>query len=169
MPSKKLDIQPIILGNTRVIHPSSSRPDGTVPGKLVQCHSCEREYGVCTGDLSRGRGLFCSRSCSGIYRRRTQEQVFWEYVHKTNECWEWTGWKDPLGYGHVNLADNKRWLAHRLSWVIHFGNIPDKLVICHQCDNSSCVRPDHLFIGTQKDNIYDAIDKGRAPNSSVNV
>jgi hypothetical protein len=162
MPSKKLDLTPIILKETRIKHPAGRlSKDGMIPGYTVECHQCHKPFEVAKGDINRGRGLFCSRICSGNYRRRTPEQIFNEYTQRDEDCWIWTGWKNPLGYGHLNLADGTRWLAHRLSWVIHFGDIPDKLVICHSCDNPSCVNPSHLFIGTQKDNVQDAIKKGR--------
>lgn len=160
MPSKKLDIEPIILGPTRVKHPAGVT-DGKVPGFLVQCHQCKQAFGVPTGDLKRGRGLFCNRTCSGLYRRRTPAEVFFSHVEKTPGCWIWIGSAVASGHGQVNLADGERWLAHRLSWVIHYGAIPDGLNVCHKCDNPPCANPAHLFLGTQADNVQDAIQKGR--------
>lgn len=57
--------------------------------------------------------------------------------------------------------------AHRFSYALAFGNIPDEIVICHRCDNPACVRPDHLFAGTQKDNLHDMTVKGRRAKSSL--
>jgi hypothetical protein len=90
------------------------------------------------------------------------EQRFWKYVVKTSGCWTWSGCVNEHGYGIIggeNSRDNV--LAHRLSWMIHFGPIPDGLFVCHRCDNPPCVRPDHLFVGTNTDNIRDASAKGR--------
>lgn len=69
----------------------------------------------------------------------------------------------PTGYGQFKV-NNKVQRAHRVSWTIHFGDIPDRLLICHKCDNPSCVNPSHLFIGTQFDNMKDAVTKGRLNN-----
>lgn len=71
-------------------------------------------------------------------------------------CWLWMGVIHASGYGHYN---GKK--AHRLSWELHNGSIPDGMCICHKCDVPSCVNPNHLFLGTQGDNVRDAWTKGR--------
>ena len=76
------------------------------------------------------------------------------------DCWMWTGWTDNKGYGGL-MHKNKPLKAHRLSWEIHKGPIPEGLYVCHHCDTPPCVNPDHLFVGTAKDNTHDAIKKGR--------
>lgn len=82
---------------------------------------------------------------------------FWNKVQKTDTCWLWTGSIDNLGYGRI-----RGWTkAHRASWQIHFGPIPAGLNVCHSCDVRHCVRPDHLWLGTQKENVHDMIRKGR--------
>jgi hypothetical protein len=92
---------------------------------------------------------------------------FWRYVSKPvlEGCWEWTGAKDQSGYGRLasRTPDGRRTtvMAHRVSWEIHHGPIPPGLNPCHRCDNRGCSNPDHLFLGTQKDNVHDAIAKGR--------
>lgn len=75
-------------------------------------------------------------------------------------CWEWTGRRDKDGYGIAKLKGKSR-RAHRLIWQATFGTIPDRLLICHQCDNPPCIRPDHLFLGTPKGNIQFSVARGR--------
>jgi hypothetical protein len=88
---------------------------------------------------------------------------FWANTRKSDEgCWAWAGSVQPRGYPYGRLSVYKRTaLAHRVSWILHFGSIPAGLCVLHRCDNPRCVRPDHLFLGTQKDNTADAIAKGR--------
>jgi hypothetical protein len=87
---------------------------------------------------------------------------FWEKVDKAGECWEWTAARNPLGYGLIGISAARRCgLAHRVSWELNFGPIPAGLLVCHRCDNPSCVRPAHLFLGTHRDNHMDKINKGR--------
>ena len=78
-------------------------------------------------------------------------------------CWVWAAYKTRRGYGRLSL-NGVIWNAHRLSWTLHNGPIPDGLYVLHHCDNPSCVRPDHLFLGTQFDNMADMTRKGRAPD-----
>lgn len=76
-------------------------------------------------------------------------------------CHEFSGCRLPNGYGKVT-RDGKTWLAHRLAWAVHKGEIPDGLCVLHRCDNRCCINIDHLFLGTRVDNMQDMIAKGRA-------
>jgi hypothetical protein len=77
-------------------------------------------------------------------------------------CWEWQkARRDGDGHGFIKIR-KKMCYAHRIAWEIYRGPIPDGMQVCHRCDNPPCINPDHLFLGTQRDNNYDCIAKGRA-------
>ena len=90
------------------------------------------------------------------------EDRFWEKVDKKgeNECWEWGAYIHHSGYGHIQIGRNS-YRAHRISWELNVGEIPEGMCVLHTCDNRICVNPNHLFLGTYKDNAVDRDKKKR--------
>lgn len=102
-----------------------------------------------------GRSKECSRKCK-IMNRTIR-----------NNCWEWQGKINESGYGcfQENIEGKRYYLiAHRISYEEFIGDIPKNKCVCHSCDNPKCCNPEHLWIGTHKENIHDCINKGRRNN-----
>lgn len=101
-------------------------------------------------------------SVSSTYRNTPER--FWRRVDQAGDCWVWTGSKTPHGYGTVRWSGDRLY-SHRLAYTLANGPIPDGMFVCHRCDNPPCVRPDHLWLGTNADNIADRHQKGRTRTS----
>lgn len=96
------------------------------------------------------------------------EERFMSHVQKgsgDNDCWIWTGGCNQQGYGNFRVGI-KIEKAHRVSYRLFVGDLDDNLLVCHTCDNPPCVRPDHLFVGTQSENVEDMFQKGRGNRAS---
>lgn len=151
------------------------------------CESCGKDFKWYRGP-SQSIPRVCSHKCQGklVKEWRSKHGFSWndindekllyqlkigfdERVEKTETCWIWKGSKISRGYGSFHSDGNgKRISAHRLSWTIHNGKIPEGLVVRHKCNNPICVNPDHLAIGTFQDNSNDRIEAGNSGKGSKN-
>lgn len=94
-------------------------------------------------------------------RGGTPEERFWARVSVGNGCWLWDANVTKKGYPNLWLEGRQHVYAHRFSYALHVGPIPDGMSVLHKCDTPSCVNPAHLFLGTQLENVRDCRDKGR--------
>ena len=101
------------------------------------------------------------KATKGSFKSRPEQERFWERVNKTSSCWLWTASTNKNGYGKFRDARWAHVTAHRFSWILANGPIPEGLWVLHRCDVPGCVNPDHLFLGTARDNNLDMMKKGR--------
>ena len=135
-----------------------------------ECPQCGRVF------ESYGNRIYCSRSCVAkkYYSRlafniddlsehekfERLKKSFYQKVIIKDGCWDWKLSEGPGGYLNIRYKRRKI-MAHRASWIIHKGEIPNNLWVLHSCDNRRCTNPDHLFLGTPKDNAVDRQQKNR--------
>lgn len=131
--------------------------DGTGRGvPLVMSHGQANAEVVSDGSPS----LTCNHEAPIVFDH-TQSDRFWKKVEKTDECWLWRGAVKDTGYG-VFWFNGRIERAHRVSWELHHGPVPEGVCVLHKCDIRICVNPDHLWLGDYADNNEDMADKGRA-------
>jgi hypothetical protein len=134
--------------------------------KISICKKCNKEFRYKPCDQP---GIYCSIICkrkgsklTDVTKKERMKMYYERDVIRQNNCWDWNGMIYNTGYASIPQGRNKTILAHRASWLIHFGDIPQNMFVLHKCDNPPCTNPKHLFLGTAKDNSIDMIKKGRA-------
>lgn len=131
------------------------------------CRECGVEFEVLPGVVNQHGGIYCDMKCRRAaqqHRWSSDERLsrFWSMVEKTECCWLWDGYLTRSGYGYFAF-DRKSEPTHRISYRLAYGEVPDGLIVRHQCDVKECVRPDHLVVGTQLENIADYLERHARP------
>lgn len=126
------------------------------------CRVCKKKFVVYRSRLQQRPCERCSAYCRD---NEPLEMRFWGMVRKTRCCWLWTGHRHHKGHGTIKLGASNPVpeQAHRVSWMLHKGPIPDGLCVLHNCpggDNPACVNPAHLWLGTKVENTKDMVKKG---------
>jgi len=129
------------------------------------CDYCGKHY------IGQGKH-YCSKKCADQSCHKSHSDSitrFWSHVEINDlfDCWNWTACKDRDGYGQFHFK-SKQYKAHRVAWILSYGEIPEGLIVCHHCDNPSCINPTHLFLGTHLDNAKDRDLKGRGADHRGN-
>lgn len=152
-------------------------------GKSI-CKTCKKEF-KWRRDKTRKSPEYCSIKCFSVhpktwvtkrfnnlredeaYKKQKYVQRFQKNVIKKEGCWCWKGSIHKTGYAPFKSYGGKNGTAHRASWIIYKGEIPKDKYVLHKCDNRQCVNPEHLFLGTAKDNAEDRQEKKRGKSGKL--
>lgn len=139
-----------------------NRKPGPTNAVLVACEICTTNVWRFRAELNRRSHCYCSKECAGIARRNRDPSKFFSATKLIESgCLIWIRHVNEHGYGTTCWNGERNLLAHRVAYLIRHGSIPDGLNILHRCDTPACVNADHLFAGTQADNVRDMFAKGR--------
>ena len=128
---------------------------------LVECLNCESEFYKASIEIKRYPNNYCCNKCVSGYKKKKSIAAFYNGLLVNGECHEWQRKRNKSNYGLFKY-ENQWSLAHRVSYILSRGDIPEGLFVCHSCDNPPCVNPDHLWLGTHQDNMDDMVKKGRS-------
>lgn len=152
---------------------------GACWGRVFVDRSCttahRMAYLLTYGDIP--RNIKITQSCRNSLCVRPEHLIFldvptrfWRMVNKSDVdgCWTWRG-SPYMSFGYSRFKiEKKHFAAHRMAYILTFGDIPKDKCVCHKCDNPRCVRPDHLFLGSSKENVQDMTRKGRGAKGENN-
>lgn len=137
----------------------------------LSCSYCGKQIKKSNGEFKKSvkRGLknhYCNRACSGKAKIITIDETKNRLINESIKdpktgCWNWHKSKNKKGYGHTAYNHIRSYSAHRASYKIFNGEIPESMVVRHKCDNPACVNPEHLELGTHQDNADDKVKRGR--------
>lgn len=151
----RIELKDQVFGKLKVIDRADKR--GKSSSQFWKC-ICECKKEIIASSQHLRMGFVNSCGCQPFEDIEKYQDAFLENVEKKSECWEWKG-RRTRNYGI--FFTHKFIKAHRFSFLLYKGQIPRNLYVCHTCDNAICVNPEHLYVGTPKDNYNDMIKRGR--------